>query len=55
MIYACPICGSEDGVTHGDQYYVRSVCDECLADDKLMAWWHNYQREKIEQRIKKAS
>lgn len=30
MIRACPICGSESGVTHGDQLWVKEVCQECL-------------------------
>lgn len=31
MIYSCPICGKESGVTHGDQLWVSEVCEECQA------------------------
>jgi hypothetical protein len=30
MIYSCPICGNESGVTHGDQPWTEEVCEECL-------------------------
>ena len=30
-IIACPICGRESGVTHGDQLFEKQICDECLA------------------------
>lgn len=30
MITYCPICGSEQGVLHGDQVYVSQWCQECI-------------------------
>jgi hypothetical protein len=29
MIIHCPICGKEDGVTHGDQLWKDTVCEDC--------------------------
>ncbi len=29
VIYACPICGGESGVTHGDQLVAEEICEDC--------------------------
>jgi len=30
MIFVCPLCGRESGVTHGDQVWEEETCRECL-------------------------
>jgi hypothetical protein len=40
MIYSCPICGVEFGVTHGDQLWTKEICAECQsAIDKGEIQW----------------
>lgn len=34
MIYACPICGTDYGLTHGDQLWVTQICEKCEALQK---------------------
>lgn len=29
MIYSCPECGKESGVTHGDQLFTVELCETC--------------------------
>lgn len=47
MIHACPICGSESGVTHGDQHFTREICSECIADELLMDWYVKRRQESV--------
>ncbi len=29
MTFYCPLCGTEEFLTHGDQLYFRQLCEEC--------------------------
>lgn len=29
IIESCPICGTDYGVTHGDQHFIKIVCEAC--------------------------
>lgn len=30
MIKVCPVCRNEEGVTHGDQTWIKKLCERCL-------------------------
>lgn len=42
MIKHCPICGMEEGLTHGDQIWKDEICKDC------MEWKEAQENEKNE-------